>query len=217
MEQVDEPSSARELGSPRPLWRQALVASGVLALVLAPWPGWKAAYARLFRLGIEGAFALVGLEDVAAEANTGRRAARLDTRLVVPEGDGRWSYTLDSRLTGLLPLAVFLALFAAGARRRATTTWRLVAGLALVHAYVAARVLLAYLYGLTRHVRDPCRGEHAELLRAPGWQRTIEVLAGLDAAPAVYVLVPVLIWAASTSRRGSVAARGAPADAPVSP
>jgi hypothetical protein len=179
----------------RTLARRALVAALVLGVLLAPWPGWRRAHGALFRWSANAGFAIAGADGVELRANAGATAPRFDTLLVRTEARGRWSYALDSLATGLLPFAVFVAVFVAAPGpppRRA----RLSAGLALVAAYVVARVGIAYLAALTGHVAEGvCPDPHAALLARPSWRAAITTLARLDSDPAVYVLVPVLVWA----------------------
>ncbi len=173
-----------------------VLGAATFALVLIPWPGWRQAHGAFFRASAALALAALPLE-TELTTSTGPRAQRFDTVLVVSEhGEGAWRYHLSSRDVGLLPLATFLGLFL-GSRVFVRWSWgRLAVGLLAVELYVLARVVTVLLHAWTFHSAEGrCPGPHPGFLSGTAWRRTIAVLAELESAPAVYALVPLVIWA----------------------
>lgn len=198
-----------------------------LAILLAGWSVLARPYGDAFRALGEAATWAAGHGEVAFVARPPGDPAPQDTVIVVPaHGDApAWTLRCDSRFTGYLPTIVFVALLIATPlpwrrRRRAGLL-----GLLAVHAYVAARLALGLLVGLSRNAALAPEGALPAFLRHPAWLRTIQVASSIvDREPTLYVGVPVLIWFALTFRAsdredllGRVARAGPPAPSRASP
>jgi hypothetical protein len=119
----------------------------IYGLLIAPWPGWNATYAKWFRAFNKTVFAPNEKRYLLIEATQGAPAP-LDTRITLAnrqKTDLRGNLAgkklaLDSRGIGWVPTALFIALVLAspvGWRRR---IWALLWGLLLVHGYIAFSV-----------------------------------------------------------------------------
>jgi hypothetical protein len=182
----------------RDFGRAALSGCAVFALLFLSWPAWRSAYGWLFRASVQSALAVMGLDSVELHGIPGR-SADFDTALIVREAGGQWSSSLASDLVGWWPTVFFLAACAATGFRRAFGWKGLWAGLLAVQLYVLSRVIVAFVCGLTVHAGErSCQVSHAAFLRSDLWRSIADVLAKLDSSPAVYSVIPILIWAASS-------------------
>jgi len=182
----------------RSFGRAVLCGCAVFALLFLSWPAWRSAYGWLFRISVQTALAVVGLDSVELNGIAGR-SAEFDTALIVREAGGYWSSSLASDLVGWWPTVLFLSACAATGFRRAFGWKGLWAGLLAVQLYVLCRVIVVFLCGLTVHAGErSCQVSHAAFLRSDLWRSAADVLAKLDSSPAVYSVIPILIWAASS-------------------
>jgi hypothetical protein len=131
----------------RPILRFLLVFAPLYAVLIAPWPGWAGAYGGFFRALNRAVFAREeGRLVVRIGAAPSGRA--LDTEITIvdaarADAAGRAPariLQIDSRGVGWVPTALLAALIAAspvppGRRMRA-----MLAGLALIHAYILVSV-----------------------------------------------------------------------------
>ncbi len=183
------------------LWRVALL----YGLLIAPWPGFNAAYGKYFRtlgqtvFAREGERRMLRFEAVPAELHHG-----LDTRIALAnrdqadrDGKGPVHYLeLDTRGVGWVPTALLLALILATPvpwRRRG---WALLWGLLVVHGYILFSVGV-YIWNNSADL--------ALLTLTPFWQ---QVLGGLEETLITQMgasfVVPVLIWILVTLRKQDI-------------
>jgi hypothetical protein len=166
----------------------------LLLFLLYPWPALRSAHARCFRASWEAAFRILGVpvEFRALPPTDGD----LDTVLIVAEsaGSGSWGQRCSSWFVGLVPTAVFLALWCGTRLPRSSSLRLLLVGMLSVQAFVLARVGILLLSGWTFHARSRPEHGHPELLTRPAWDRTMRALLDLHYDPIAYVLVPVLVW-----------------------
>jgi len=175
------------------------VAFGAL---VAPWPGWNAAYGALFRGGAAAVFS-DGHGRILVRFRRAEHPPRaeIDTEIVVADRaqigrDGRGPANvlgLDTRSVGWIPTALVLALIVAtpvGWRRQ----WRaLVLGLAVVHVYILL-VVGVYLWNETAGAVPVSFLPYWAGLGG-GLEETLVTQLGPSFA------VPALIWVAVTFRR----------------
>lgn len=181
---------------PRPLLRFLAVFSVVYGLLIAPWPGWNAAYSAYFRGLSAGVFSTSG-PNAFVHFDAAPAGAALDTQVHLANprnadarGDGPVKLlSLDSRGLGWIPTALFLALWAATAltpRRRAITG---AAGLLALHVYLLACVGSALL-------NEASGADPASFIRlGPALKRVSEGLEEtlVNQVGASFV-VPVVLW-----------------------
>lgn len=179
------------------LWRFALV----YALLIAPWPGFNAAYGKYFRalgqtvFSREGVERLLRFEAVPAELNH-----VLDTRIALAnrdqldrEGRGPVRYLeLDTRGMGWVPTALLLALVLATPVGWRPRGWALLWGLIAVHLFILFSVAV-YIWNSST--------ELSLLTLTPFWK---QVAGGLEETLVTQMgasfVVPVLIWILVTIR-----------------
>ena len=186
--------------------RFALTTALVFGLLMAPWPGLRAAYASLFRVVNEISFSLfwrggdVHFERHAVPSEPADTYVR-----VVEDGGASWYTLVDSWGAGWLPTAVFLALVLATPIPRPRRLRALLFGALLVHLYVASMMWINLLEGLTRHAARCASTQHGAWLGAAWWHEflaTTLVVFRLD--PSVFVAVPVLVWLLVSVRRSDL-------------
>lgn len=106
---------------------------------------------------------------------------------------------IPSRYTGYLPTALLIALVTATPLSRRRRVQSLLVGLSALHAYMAAALLLTIARVLSRD--GPA--QLFELSRF--WDHALALLVHhTTASPTFSALVPVIIWAAATFRRGDL-------------
>ncbi|MCC6321610.1 MAG: hypothetical protein IT438_09285 [Phycisphaerales bacterium] len=192
--------------SRRELRRATLRFVTVLALIytalVVPWPGWSAAYTRLYHASFN---ALLGEFDGARirfRRPPTPQKWPMDTEITLqgrPPG-GMVGGTLHSaRITGYVPTIEVIALVVAtpvAARRRVLA---LLWGLMLVHAFVFARVLVVVVYTLSQPA------EWALYSPKGLWRGLLDAaFEQLAISTAGTFVVPVLIWAAVTIRKSDI-------------
>jgi len=179
---------------------RVLVAFGLLSVlyVLAKGP-----FQYYFRTAFEFLFVAASSWDVEFVPNVEPRfhPEVNDTLMKVMETEGGFGYICDSRFVALVPLTIYLAL-SAGPRMAWSRRWRAtLVGLGLIHLYVFLRLSVYLLEQWTAHARDYPAHEHPAFLASGWWNEVIVNLSKLQADPAVYVTVPVLIWGLVSFRR----------------
>jgi len=183
------------------LWRFALA----YGLLIAPWPGFNAAYGRYFRSLGQRVFAHEsGPRELRFEAVPAELRHRLDTRIVVANraqfdrnGAGPAKFLeLDTRGVGWVPTALTLALILATPipwpRRSMAVLWGVVA----VHGFVLFSVAV-YIWNRSTDL--------SLVTLSPFWKQAAD---GLEETLITQLgpsfVVPVLIWILVTIRREDV-------------
>jgi hypothetical protein len=176
-------------------WRFVLA----YGLLIAPWPGWNAAYGSWFRALNQSVFVSDGQRLLRFEAAKDVRVP-MDTLIELANrarGDGSGNLAgmrllLDSRGVGWIPSALFIALTLAspvGWRRRA---WALALGFVLIHVYIVFSVG-CFIWNQSAGIG---------LVALPPFLKA--VVAGLEETMVIQLgasfVVPVVIWAVVTFR-----------------
>ena len=185
-------------------WRFALV----YGLLIAPWPGFNAAYGRYFRILGQTVFAREGDRRILHFEAVPKNLHRvLDTRIALAnrdqmdrEGRGPVRYLeLDSRGVGWVPTVLTFALIVATPIPWLRRCWALLWGMLTVHGFILVSVAV-YIWNNSTDL--------ALLTVAPFWK---QIIAGLEETlitqMGVSFVVPVLIWILVTIRRQDVDAR----------
>ncbi len=172
------------------------------ALLVAPWPGWAATYARGYRAAGDWLFGNFGGDGVVRFEPPERRKEQVDTQITIGNRRTRGKpQTADhsARLTGYLPTALLAALVLA----TPVPWWRrlvaLAVGLVLVHALIAVRVYVALLYGFSQP------NDVALYAPSPFWAATLKHTFQVVTVWVSFAFVaPLFLWALITLRRRDV-------------
>lgn len=176
------------------IWRLLLY---YVLLGVAPWPGFRDAYAGLFRAGAEAVFGSFGRGRIMFEPAP--ESLRMwDTRVCfwivgVPTGH---RITYNAWIAGWIPVATLVALVLA-TRIPWSRRWKaLVWGLVWVHVFVLLRVFVLVLFGFSGPPGVPL------LSVGPFGHKVLDIaLEVVSVSPVTSSLVPVLIWPLVTFRR----------------
>lgn len=188
--------------------KSLLIAAGIYAMLMAPWPGLQRGYAALFRWSGNIAFArfwfwpeanvrfldleTIKPEDLPPDAPNLRRTLTQDTvlelrkRSVPTVGYLRTS----SRYIGYSPTVTILALVLATGMSWRRRGWAVALSLCLVHLFILARLTLTLAAGGFAIDKPYALGQ-------PGafWSGTLIRLESLFSDnPTVSFVMPVLIW-----------------------
>ena len=176
-------------------WRLLLY---YVLLGVAPWPGFRDAYAGLFRAGGNAVFGSFG-QSGRTEFEPAPESLRVfDTRVRFNiAGSSKWCrLTYNAWIAGWIPVATLVALVLATripwSRRWNALLW----GLLWTHVFVLLRVLVLVVYGFSG---PPC----VPLLSVGPWGHTVleVVLEVVSVSPVTSCVVPVFIWLLVTFRR----------------
>jgi len=175
----------------------------IFGLLIAPWPGWNAAYSRYFQaLGefVLGTSADSGPRKVVIAPSSGKREG-LDTLIILqntamtaPDGKRMLrAEEIDSRSIGWVPTALTIALVLATPIPWTRRLMALAGGLVLIHLFILFS-LESWLWNNATSV---------SLMALSGfWQQAADALNyALMNQLGVSFTVPVVIWAIVTFRR----------------
>jgi len=170
-------------------------------LLIIPWPGFNAAYARFFRglgdltFAHESGKRLVRFEPVPAELHhvLGTRIVLANRDQIDRNGNGLVKYLeLDTRGVGWVPTALLVALVLASPVSLRRRCWALLWGLGAVHGFVLLSVAV-YIWNNSAELHLLALGPIGNWIVA-GLTETLTAQLGAS------FLVPVLIWALATLR-----------------
>lgn len=181
--------------APRPILRFLAVFTLVYGVLIAPWPGWNAAYALAFRGLGEGCFGSTAPKVVRFRAMPGGGA--LDTQIVIydpsrADAQGRIHARmlgLDTRGVGWVPTAFLCALIAASPVTWARRLRALALGLASLYLYLLLAVRV-YIWSATL-----TNASTATRAVASGLEETLIVQLGPS------FVVPAILWLLVTFRQ----------------
>lgn len=161
----------------------------------AVWPAVQPVYAFWFRTFGNLAMVVLFWDPVRFEESG--FSFTLDTIVYVDGCVDGWFVEFSSEALGYRPTIIFLALLGATHAVRLARRHGLAVGLLTIHAYIACRMLLGLLFGLTVHAKrcDGGVGSHDGLISEGLWRSALEnVIAILHVSPTVTALVPLLTW-----------------------
>lgn len=102
--------------------------------------------------------------------------------------------TIDNRVIGLAPTAVYLALFFASVPRVRQRVRRFAVGFVLTSLFVGLRMGVLCAMAWIMHARR-CPGPHSELLKSAAWEKAVDLALNLIVfETSILVLVPAAIW-----------------------
>lgn len=177
-------------------WFAVRVCAGLVLLLLA-WSVLARPYGDAFRALGEAVTWVAGHGEVAFVERLPGDPEPADTVIVVPAHGAApaWTLRCDSRFTGYLPTIVFVALLLATPLPWRRRRWAGLLGLVAVQGYVATRLALGLLVGLSRNAALAPEDALPGFLTRPGWLRSIQVASSIvDREPTFYVGLPVLVW-----------------------
>ncbi|MFQ5491167.1 MAG: hypothetical protein ACE5GE_10630 [Phycisphaerae bacterium] len=168
------------------------------ALLMAPWPGLRSAYAATFRFVGRLCFTHFGQDGRVTFEPHEYAFGQTDTELILHnrrQPDTRGTVTCDSRLRGYFPTAFVIALILAtplpAKRRLRALLW----GLLAVNVFVALRIALLIVQTFS--------GDHPGALYHPSpfWAGVLkQLVTNLCDAPASHFIIPIFIWITTTLR-----------------
>ena len=177
------------------IWRLSLY---YVLLGVAPWPGFRDAYADLFRAGgntVFGSFGGSGRTKFEPEPR-GLRMWDTRVRFAIAGLPMSRRITYNAWIAGWIPVATLVSLVLATripwSRRLRALVW----GLAWTHVFVLLRVFVLVLFGFSGPPGLPLFSV------GPFGHKVLEVaLEVISVAPVTSFVVPVLIWLLVTFRR----------------
>jgi hypothetical protein len=187
----------------RPLIRRAvwrlLLAFGLYALLMAPWPGLTDAYARGYQAGatwiFEARFSgaavrLVPLEKRADRYTAGRKVWDTEVHLLNKRTRAGGRFSISSWYSGYMPSVLFLALLAATPIAWRRRGWALAFGLLLLHVWMVLQLGAAI-------VNEFCRAPPPAVFDlSPFWRDALTFYTNTFVKSVLPpFIVPVVVWA----------------------
>ena len=169
----------------------------IYGLLMAPWPGVRAAYATYFQVAGSLFFGSFGAKDAVRFRPAPDNPAGWDTEVVLTNpGNGTSGTVLhSSRKTGYVPTAVLVSLVLATPLSWSRKWRSLLWGVLVVNAFVALRIGLIL-------VRDLSQDDALRLFElGPSMQKVLAwSVRALVMSPGSYYGFPVLLWVLVTFR-----------------
>lgn len=170
----------------------------VYGALMAVWPGVCGVYAAGFRAGAEAIFGTLGSHGTVRFRALPEPEGADDTKMFVkPDRSQEWTWMkFSSRHVGYLSTAVLAGLILATPLPWSRRAWALLAGMVLLHVFVAMRIAILIVCAL----RVDTSGRLG--LSDSFWDRMLRAGVNcISTGQAISYIVPILIWILVSLRR----------------